>query len=383
MFMPSPVAIRDAESLADGGNLTRAAELCELMMSEDRIGGVLATRANAMLGYPRVIQTEDRTVRDTPTTTALKEDVGHIFVETELGHLMRWGFLLGVGVAQLRWQMVNARLVPWLEVWHPKHLSWDSREHAWFIETVEGKQRLDAGDGRWVLFTPYGERYPWQRGVWRGLSRWWLLKHYAITDWARYSERHGAGTWVGTAPQMSTLDDRQELANDLDALGETRAISLPPGFDVKLVESFANTFETFSRQIQMANIATAVALLGQNLTTEIDGGSFAAASAHEVVRQDIAEFDEEAVATMLRRQVLAWWTRFNFSPETPAPWHRWDTTPPEDAKVQAELAKLKSEALEEFARAVSTLRRSKVDFDVYELAERFGIPLVRTAHDVT
>lgn len=377
-FDLNPKVLRDAEEIAGSGDLRRPGELAGMVMSDDRIGGVLSTRATAVLGFPPMTLNADRTPVSTAAALALDEDRHTIIYESELGLILRWGVLLGVGLGQVTWAELNGRLVPRVSAWDPKYLRQDYLSGVWEVETLDGWEVVEPGGGRWILYTPYGYNKPWERGLWRGLSRWYLLKRYALLDWARYSERHGSGTWIATheGAMASTFADRKELANDLSSLGSTRAISLPDGVDLKLVESFANTFETFTRQIQMADVAAAVATLGQNLTTQVEGGSFAAAVAHNEVRQDVAEFDEESLSMLLRRQLLPWWLAFNFPGETNLPWMRWDTAPISASKERAEVSKLRAEALEEFSRAVRTLRQSGVVFDVYDLASRYGIELV-------
>jgi phage gp29-like protein len=76
---------------------------------------------------------------------------------------------------------------------------------------------------------------------------------------------------------------RQKLASQLRNLGRDAALVLPRGLDLKLIESAANNFQTYEAQINVANTGITICLLGQNLTTEVSGGSYAAAQVHSQV----------------------------------------------------------------------------------------------------
>ena len=97
---------------------------------------------------------------------------------------------------------------------------------------------------------------------------------------------------------------------------------------MELLEAEAKTWEMFPKQIETANAELSILLVGQNLTSEVQGGSFAAAKIHQNVRDDLVRFDAEALATTLREQVLSWWAEFNFGDARLAPWPNWDTKPP-------------------------------------------------------
>jgi hypothetical protein len=293
---------------------------------------VLPQRSRGLLGLKVEFERAGDRRRSGRAVRALEagEDWWKLFPEAELAQLLEWGLMLGVGVAELNWDADpdTGRLGGPIRVWHPRHLRYDWPNRGWKLQVEGGEDiSISAGDGRWIIYTPYGPHRPWGRGAWRALGRWYLLKQYAIGDWGRHSEMHGLPIRVGSAA-TATKADRDALAADLAALGRDTSMVLPQGYDLKLVEPTAKTWEMFPKEIELADTATAIVLVGQNLTSNVEGGSRAAAQVHDVVRHDLIRMDAETISTCLHDQALTWWAEFNFGDRRLAPWPAWPTDPP-------------------------------------------------------
>jgi phage gp29-like protein len=377
----NPRLIKQAERMADGGSLRLAAQLCDQILADDRVSGCLReVRVRGLLGLP--VSFEPPNEDTASPVDELAEDWWQMVPEDTLSEWMEWGIILGIGVGRVAsWERVEqpsgVRLLPHrddgtvgFDVIHPSALRYDFEQKAWFAKQKSGDEvRVTPGDGTWVVYMPYGAKRPWTRGAFRSLARWWLLKSYAVGDWGRYSERHGQGLLVGHAPAEARKADRDELAADLQDLGRETSIALPPGYDLKLVEAEANTWETFKAQVEMANTAIAIRILGQNLSTEIQGGSYAAAEIHKAVAASIIRADDETSATTLRSQLIWWWTVFNFGDGRKAPWPKRDTTPPADTSALAKTLIDAADALEKW-----TAMGAPVDNEAF--ARTFRVPLV-------
>jgi hypothetical protein len=363
--------LRSAEAQADYGSLRLAGEVCEALLTDDRVKGVLGARTRGLAGLPLTFE-EGRGLRRRRARALraleAEEDFWAAFPEESLVQLLTWGALLGVGLARLvPTERPSGRVVPRLEVRDPRWLRFDPYTREWWLTVDGGAEVLvTPGDGTWLLYTPEGSNRPWAHGAWRACSRWWLSKHYAREDFAHASEVFGQPIRVGTAPEGTTAEKRKELARDLQRLGRNTSLALPPGYDLKLVEATGRTHEMFDRQIELANVALAIVLVGQNLSTEVQGGSFAAASVHASVRGDIIRADGETLSTCLHDQALTWWAEWNFGDAQLAPWPAWATDPPEDRAA-------KLDGLTKFAQAAGPLDTAGVD--VRALAEELGYPL--------
>lgn len=365
----TPGLLRSAQILADGGSLRLAADLCETLLGDARVQAPLGTRVRGLLRLPLAFDGDGDRRRRTAVERAVEQDFWKAFPEDELAQLGTWGTLLGVGLGELVWTKTPGRVLPRLKVWHPRWLRFDWETRAWLLSVDGGSEVVvQAGDGKWVLYTPYGANRPWSLAPWRAVATAQLVKKFAIQDWARHSEAHGSPVKVGTVPEGADPKTRREVARDIAQLASDATITLPHGYDLKFVEATARTWETFQAEIAWANTEMAVALVGQNLTSEVQGGSFAAALVHQTVRRDLIEADAQSLSTCLREQALTWWAEFNFGSRELAPWPCWDTTPPADRKST-------SEAQKTAAEAVSTLISAGVPVDVEAFAEQHGIPL--------
>jgi phage gp29-like protein len=324
--------LKTARYLADGGTLSYAAELVDELRADSRVAGVLPQRVNGLLGLQLTFEASGDGRRRGRAVRALEadEDWWQIAPEHELADLQTWGLLLGVGLAELVWTTnERGRAIPRLKVWDPRWLRYEWTTRRWLLRTDDqGDIEIVPGGGKWVIYTPYGASRPWAKGLWRALARWWLLKTFALDDWARHGEMHGSPIRVGLAPEGSQPEDREKFAADLAEIGRDTSIVPPPGYTMELLEAEAKTWEQFPKQIETANAELSILLVGQNLTSEVTGGSFAAAKIHENVRDDLVRFDAEALATCLNEQVLRWWAEFNFGDARLAPWPNWDTAPP-------------------------------------------------------
>lgn len=336
----TPDLLRVAEWEADAGRLRLAADLWETMLADDRLKGVHDARTDALLGRP--LRFEGRSAR-VVASLDVKEDWWRIFPETELKELMGWGLGVGAGLGHMVWGTVDGRDVPRLVVKNPRNLRWCWRERGWFFRTgVDGNEtalgeeiRIYPGDGNWVLYTPYGSRRPWVHGAYRTLGRWSLLKQYAIDDWADYSDRKGQGVHVATGAK-GTTEERRKITADLKVMAGNAAITLPDGMDLKLVEAVANTWSTFKAQIDAANEAIAVTLLGQNMSTLAGAsGNQSAATLQGDVKLTKTKADAEVFSTFAHDQVLVHYAAANSGDPTRAPWPIYDTTPVEDRKASA------------------------------------------------
>jgi phage gp29-like protein len=269
-------------------------------------------------------------------------------------------------LARLDWQEgESGRVLPVLEVWHPRSLRYDSQRSVWQVQTREGGT-VEPRPGAWWIYTPYGARRPWSHGLWRALAVPWLVKQDAVRYWARDNEV--GALRVGQASGPTTAEAREQLARDLAELGSSTGIALPEGYSLQILSPSGDVWQSKQAAIEWANTAITTAILGQNLTTEVRGGSFAAARVHDAVRRDLLESDAEGLSTSMREQVLSYWAEFNYGDARLAPWPRWDTDLPEDTAQNAD-------TLSKLAQAVATLAQAGAPVDVPALLERYDVPL--------
>jgi hypothetical protein len=370
-----PAKVNSAERQADAGTYTAAGDLVERLLTDDRIEGVadkLAGVASLPLDFEPA--SEDADPETDPQAMALAEDWWDFLSEDLLSHLVKWGRILGIGVLHVRgWEPgPSGRLIPVLETWHPRNIGYNYQSREWFAIVDGGSQiPITPGDGGWVVWTPYGAKRPVSRAPWRGLALWWLLKSYAIQDWGLYSNRHGSGLYVAkNTGATRSIDNptRVKLGQALAALGRRGSVVLPDGFDLALVEAQAKTWETFQAQIQLADRAIAISLAGQNLSTDVEGGSYAAASVHQAIEATKIHQIAAGMSTCLRTQLVSWWASLNFGDPALAPWPKWNLDLEQD---QGELVK----RLYPIGSFLGQIVDRGVDVDPIAFAAQFGVKI--------
>lgn len=377
-----PDAIQAAEMQCSQGNLRMAAELCHALLADERIASNLGTLTRGLLGTELSFEPGAGRRRGTAVRALeVEEDWLSMADEATLAELLLWGVLLGVAVAKLTpYTGPSGRLLLKVEPWDPRWLRWDDPTQRWMITTASGAEVPVETDGRWLLLTPHGAHRPWERGIYRILARWWLLKRYAREDWMRHSEVKAQGVLVAFGTEGAkvpgqkddlTARQRLRLADQLKGLGRDAALVLPRGLDMKLVESQAKNYETFEKQIDMANAGISIGILGQNLTTEVKGGSFAAAKVHAEVADFLRRAYAEVLSTTTHFQLLAFWALWNFGSALAAPWASWKTDPEGDAKVLGDAMKSFGEGLV----ALETRVPAGYALDTEALFAKAGFPL--------
>lgn len=357
----TPSLIRSAEIQADVGNIRQAANLCDYILADDRVQGCMRTRMQALFGLIPTFESSGDGRRKNVAVRALEagEDYWASYPSPELTLMHSWGLVLGLGPMRHNPRVLvdkggnvqhGGRLLPLPEFWHPQHLRQDPLSRAWMVRvqtdasTGTFEEVLTPGDGEWILHQPFGPHRPQMLGLWRGLARWVLLKWLAVSDFAAASSK--GSTLAATNEKQvaqkdeagrSALEQRRQLGRDIYERGKDGVVVLPPGFDLKLLQMAANTETIYTKQIDLANEAIAIAIRGGNLTTNVKGGSLAATEAQERLGdQANLQWDGDSVTTTIHDQSLEYWALWNFGDAALTPWPVYPTKPRADLGKKAD-----------------------------------------------
>ena len=389
----SPERIRSAELRANSGYFETATDLCEAMMADDRVSAAL-DRLYSAVCLPLAFElpgVESEESENDPVCQALDNDWWKALAEDIQRDIVGWSSILGhcwLHVLEWRIDEETGRRIPVVECWHQRNFRFDTGEGRWYARvstdgTTWVEVPIESGDGRWLLLFRYGSTWrSAMKAPWRGIGRFWLLKHYASVDWPASSERHGQGqtfveqTKTGTGAVVRGLNhaQRQEVANDIAGLGRAGVMVLPDGYTAKLFVDGANTYKTFVEQIRVADLAITIALTGTNLTTEVAGGSLAAATVHETVDRQKMGGLLGMLSTGLREGLWVFWSLINWGPGAVTPYAQWDTQPPENLDAEAE-------RLDKSSSALQKLVGLSVPVSLSRWCERWGIPLADEGDD--
>lgn len=386
----SPDEVRRVLRMHAEGNFSRSAYLWEAMLADDRVAGCLDTRVAGLQGLPFEMQPAGGRRPNRRKAKAVAKHAEEIwksgFPLEDRVNLLRWGYGIGVGVGQLRYLRSANEWKPSLEVWHGSFVYWDWTTRSYWVQTEQGPVEVDPGNGQWVVFTPYGYERGWMDGLVRRLSVPFSMRLFGSRDLARASEVSGNPSRIGKYPRTAPKEEREAFIKGLAMLTTDAVVGLPvepgeqglgdgsteavPQYDVSLLESAGRNWQVFDLLLKRADTDIAVAILGQNLTTQVEGGSFAAASVHGQVKQDYIKRDGIQAQEFFFAQVLKPWTVIHYGDSALTPQPVWDTRPPEDQKARAETLAKVGEAVE------SLERKGRFVVDRQEIADSFRLPLL-------
>lgn len=362
------------------------AQLHDTIAGDSRVQSAMRSRSGGLLGRPLRFKIPTRFKNDKlarKCMTAWENHWPNMNAEPALLDLLEGSASLGFYYSQLLWDTNKPIWKPYLSTFNARYsyYHWTLRAH--IAVTMDGQEPIDPGDGHWILHAPYGQYRGWMRSSIRAVAQWWLARNYALRDWAAYCEKHGFPMILADTPFGADPNDISKFQTSLTSIGQNSVVQLPGSvdvtkygrYDVRYLEPSDENWQSFKALIEQCNDEITLALLGQNLTSQVKEGSFAAARVHADVRQAILEADARAMARTIYTQIARPFAAINYGDADLAPTVQWDVRPPEDLKV-------KGETFQSFGAALASLRTAGVALDnIEQFARRFGLPGMKT-HEV-
>jgi Protein of unknown function (DUF935) len=371
-------SVRGAMQSLCVGIFDQPSQLVESMVGDSRMQAADMARTCGLLGSPMSFR-PPKALKHDPIAKKCCRAFERIWPlvgnEATLRQLLRWAIHLGFGIGQLNWDTTSGGIWrPYLSVWNPRYSYYHFGYRCYIAIGMDGQYPVQGGNGTWVLHAPNTEYRGFIHGAMRAVAPWWLARNYALRDWARFSERNGMPWTKGKVPAAGNAQDKANFISALGLLGQETTILLPQGndgkwgFDVEALEfNVAGATEGFEKLIAMCNGEITLALMAQNLTTDVKEGSLAAARVHADVKEQILAADARALAETIYTQIARPFALFNFGDARYAPRVSWDTTPPDD-----EVAK--STAFKNLMDGLMAGQRAGVQVEnVDQLARSFGL----------
>ena len=376
--------VRCALDAHEAGDFTESARLAAAFDRDDRIAPCLDDRANALVGAGAAefsLEPADDFVQRSKATIARLDWYQSTCCSSWLRRTLKTGIKMGVSVSAIPWERTKAAWIPREPIhWPSEHVWWSESESCYMANTMTGAVPVRAGDPNWFLFTPGGAE-SWMAGAVRGLGMPYIMRTFTPRDWSRFNERHGLPIIVINEPGVvSNPAERVAFYQGIKRMGSSGIIRAPQGKDegssygVDLLEAKARSFDSFDKFLDRLNVAIAIYLKGQNLTTEVSQGAYASTGWHMRIRKDYAENDADSLSEAIRAQLLIPFGRFNLPSwdDRIAPWPTWNLEIPEDQKQV-------SEGLLAGAKAIELLLAQEVPVDWDLMMPRLGIPLLKGA----
>lgn len=169
-----------------------------------------------------------------------------------------------------------------------------------------------------------------------GLARsamWaWVYKTHAQDNWASFAEMFGKPMILGKYDAGAQSNDLDVLKRAVRDFANDARATVPKDMILELLESGSKSAsaDLYERLCTYMDMQISKAVLGQTLTADSGGGSFAQGKVHNEVRFDLTKADAKALASTLNKQLIAPLVNLNIGLGAPMPHIEFDVVEPED-----------------------------------------------------
>lgn len=323
---------------ADDGDVMRQMELFEEMEEKDpHIFAQLQTRKNAVTG----LDYEILPFSDDESDKNIAE-----FVKLEFESLENLEYVLmdlldaigkGIAVSEIIWVYDEGKVtIQEIKCRHQKKFFWDHND-AFKVVTKEFAAGIEIPKDKFIIHR-YKARsgHPSRAGVLRVVAWMYLFKNYDLKDWVSFCEIFGMPLRLGKYNPSASEDDKEALMRALVQIGTDAAGIIPEGTEIEFKESSKTTsINVYESLARFCDEQISKAVLGQTLTSDSGGGSFAQSKTHNEVRHDLTIADCKSLASTLRRDLIRPLVLFNFGEDKRIPYIRFDFEEAGDLKEAA------------------------------------------------
>ena len=339
----TPVRLAEIFKEADAGDILRQAELFEEMEEKDtHLFSQMQTRKLAVTGLDWEVQPFSQDERDKEVADFVDEQLKGIenFDEVLIDMLDAIG--KGISIMELAWTVEDGKnVIEDIEYVHPKKLVWDSTTDELKICTGEYPSGVELPENKFVVHKYKAKSgHASRAGIMRVVSWMYLFKNYDIKDWVSFCEVFGMPLRLGKYDASASEDDKKQLMEAIISLGTDAAGIVPSSTMIEFIESQKTTsVEIYEKLARYCDEQISKAILGQTLTSDSGGGSYAQSKTHDEVRHDLTVADAKALAVTIRRDIIRPLVEFNFGTDVDIPFFGFDCHEVEDQKEVVEIYK--------------------------------------------
>lgn len=356
MLLPNPDPILKAQ----GKDIAVYRE----MRSDSHIGGCIRRRKSAVQALERGLDKGKASSRVSKAVQAMldKLKLGRIIAQ------MQECTLYGYQPMEVMWEKQGGLIVPtdvlakppeWFCFDPNNQLRFKTRANPVFGEELpERKFLIPRQDPTYK--NPYG---------FSDLSMcFWplLFKKNSLKFWLAFTEKFGSAFSVGKLPRGATDAERQSLLDSLEALIRNGVATIPDDGSVELVEMAGKgaSADLYEKLVMHCRSDIAIALLGQNQTTEATANK-ASATAGLKVTDDLRDGDAEIIADSIQ-ELIGWFCQVNMGDVEVPVFSFWDQVAQDT--LQAQRDKSNYEAGARFTNAYWTRAYGYQDSDLAPVA---------------
>jgi phage gp29-like protein len=281
------------------------------LLSDGHLGGCVTSREAGVKSLEWMI---DRGKAQTRQAKIVEDMFKNMDIDNILSEILK-APLFGYSPLEVLWEKVGNYVLPKDIVGKP---------HEWFVFSEDNKLRFRTRENwngeqlppRKFLLARHKPTYQNPYGF-AELSRcFWPItfKKGGYKFWVVFTEKYGTPFLIGKVPRGTQKTEIDTLADALEQMIQDAIAVIPDdsSVDMLVAQGKGASPSIFKDLIESCKSEVSIALLGQNLTTEVKGGSYAAAESHMEVRKDITDSDKK-MAERVFNELIGWTWELNFN----------------------------------------------------------------------
>ena len=158
-----------------------------------------------------------------------------------------YGTIMGWSDGQIDWDTTDTIWKPYPRFWHPRYGTTTGTSASTSRSRKTARRSCSLVTASGIHQTPKGDYRGWMWGALRAIAEPWLIRHFALRDMARYSERHGMPIIKAYTPaaakqaQRDRFEQQVIVARHGDGGVVGRGVDENDGFDLALPRPRAAT----------------------------------------------------------------------------------------------------------------------------------------------
>ncbi len=130
---------------------------------------------------------------------------------------------------------------------------------------------------------------------------WYVtFKNGTTRFWVNYAEKYGSPMLLAQFQRGASQEEAEKLADVLSEMSQDAVIVTPSDYKIEIAESNRSaSVELFKELIKYCNNEISKAILSETMTTEMEGGSFAAAEVHFKIRKELIKRDSQMIRNVI------------------------------------------------------------------------------------
>ena len=282
------------------------------ILSDSHVGGCVRRRKAAIKGLEW---------RLTPTGNEKTDEIlASLFDRLPVNQIINQildAALFGYQALEVMWASENGLLLPIEIVGKPQEWFVFDEDNRLMLRTKENRNGDIVPEKKFLLATqqadymnPYG-RADLAMCFWAA-----TFKKGGFKFWLECAEKYGSPWLVGKYPRNANAHEIDELLDSMEKMLGTAVAAIPDDSSIDMLESGSKggSSQVFDDFLRYCKSEIAIALLGQNQTTEAEANRASATAGLEVTR-DIRDDDASMVEGVFN-QLLAWICELNFHVDT-------------------------------------------------------------------